>query len=175
MITNVGKLYIATHEAGHAVVGLLLGAKLSEVTIVPDEDRGTLGHAVHEYGDCHLSFGGEYWWLMVRAITALAGQAAVVRLGYNDTEKEAWGAENDYFNAVNYLCSITGSDVIELVGKACATARLIVDMAWDSIRTVAQMLINSGSITEVEIREALDLSSMLSVNCSHTSAHHNRL
>ena len=139
-------------------MGLLLGAKLSKVTIVPDEERGSLGHAVHDFGDRHLSFGGEYWRLMVRAITTLAGHAAVVRLGYNEPENEAWGAENDYCNAVNYLCAITGSDIIELVGKACATARLIVDMAWDSIRTVAQMLMDSGTITEVDIRKALDLS-----------------
>src|SRR5262245_21372656 len=111
VIIKVGKLYIATHEAGHAVVGLLLGAKLSEVTIVPDEDRGTLGHAIHDHGDRHLSFGGEYGWLMVRAITALAGPAAAIRLGDSDTENEVWGAENDYCNAVNYLCSITGSDI----------------------------------------------------------------
>lgn len=40
-------LYAATHEAGHAVVGLLLGKPLDVVTIEPDVNTG---HAITDHG-----------------------------------------------------------------------------------------------------------------------------
>ena len=37
-------LHIAVHEAGHAVIGRVLGMECGPVTIVPDDD--SLGHSI---------------------------------------------------------------------------------------------------------------------------------
>lgn len=36
----------AIHEAGHAVIGRVLGLKCGQVTIIPDEINGEAGHAI---------------------------------------------------------------------------------------------------------------------------------
>lgn len=152
--------YVAIHEAGHAVVGMLLGATLDEVTILPNEDKGSAGHAINDHGIPLHHIGGEDWGLMSRAICSLAGHAATIKLGHDETPEDA-GAGNDYLNARFLLDSITGGgDIAPLMARAWATTQLIVDMAWQSIEMVAEMLEEHDTITGEEIREMLDISSV---------------
>ena len=41
---SLSELAVAYHEAGHAVVAHALGRPFDYVTIIPDEDQGSLGH-----------------------------------------------------------------------------------------------------------------------------------
>ncbi len=149
--------YRAVHEAAHAVVGVLLGSPPDEVTIEPNADEGTAGHAVLNHGSPYDDRGGEDWNLMVRAITCYAGHMATLRLGYDEDYEEA-GAANDYHNALSALDSIAGGDESELqrFGEfAKQVARMMVDLAWDQIEDLAELVEHETTITREQVFEWL--------------------
>jgi hypothetical protein len=156
------KTYMATHEAAHAVVALLLGAPLKLVTIKSDEHVGSadraicvLGHAINVYGHPLNHMGGEDWALMSRAMASLAGHMATIKLGY-DEGIEAAGAEADYQEAYKFLHSITGDGDIEpLLKQTLQSTRLIVDMVWGSIELVASKLEAVKTMTGDEVAALL--------------------
>ena len=150
-------LYESTHEAGHAVVGLLLGVVQDVVTIEPDADAGNAGHVIQNHGNPYPDLGGEEWNLIVRAITCYAGHMATRRLGY-DEYCIAAGAENDYRDAAFACHSIAGPDddrCAELQESASETARMMVDLCWDQIRCVAEELEEKRTLTGADVEEIL--------------------
>ncbi len=156
-MTEQPQEYVAIHEAGHAVVGLLLGKPLDVVTIEPDVDAGNAGHAITDHGDPYADLGGEDWNLMVRAISAYAGHMATIRLGCNEDCVEA-GAENDYMEAAFACDSIAGPDedyCAELQKSASETARMMVDMCWSQIRLLASALEEQRTIAGADVLDLL--------------------
>jgi len=151
--------YVAIHEAGHAVVGLLLGSPLDVVTIEADVDEGSAGHAVNAHGKPHLDLGGDDWNLMVRAISAYAGCMATRRLGHAEDYIEA-GAEDDYRKAAFACDSISGGDedrCADLQESARETARMMVEMCWGQIELLASALEEKHTLTGAEVEEILKL------------------
>ncbi len=147
----------ATHEAAHAVIGQLLGKPLETVTIEPDVDEGTAGHAITDHGKPFYDLGGDYWNLMVRAITSYAGHMATRRLGYDEDYVEA-GAENDYKDAALACHSIAGPDedyCAELQKSASETARMLVDMCWSQIPLLASALEEQQTIAGADVLDLL--------------------
>ncbi len=148
-------LYDSTHEAGHAVVGLLLGVSQDVVTIEADAAAGNAGHVIQNHGSPYLDLGGENWNLMVRAITSYAGHMATLRLGYDEDYIEA-GAENDYRDAAFACHSIAGPDedyCAELQKSASDTARMMVDLCWGQIELVASALEETHTLSGAEVEE----------------------
>jgi len=156
MVSNNSQ-YVAIHEAGHAVIGLLLGSPLDVVTIEADVDEGSAGHAINEHGKPHVDPGGDNWNLMVRAITAYAGCMATRRLGYDEDYIEA-GAEDDYRNAAFACDSISGGDedrCAELQESARETAHMMVEMCWGQIELLASALEENRTLSGAEVEEIL--------------------
>ncbi len=84
----------AVHEAGHAVVGLVTGMDVIELSIIPDDERNTTGGTVIEGGDQLVrdvvagdswgftpeEYAAAYGWLDGRVLTTLAGATAEQRV-----------------------------------------------------------------------------------------------
>jgi ATP-dependent Zn protease len=44
---NVSTYSTAIHEAGHAVMAYNLGVRFTEISVIPDEEQGSLGEISH--------------------------------------------------------------------------------------------------------------------------------
>jgi len=101
----------AYHEAGHAVAGYLLHISFGYVTIIPDEDKGSLGYILYD------GLGEDFQpdvdepeevrrKLEPRILCALAGEAAEHR--FSGT-RNLPGASGDYLSVLNSVMYVCGS------------------------------------------------------------------
>lgn len=145
----------AIHEAGHAVVGHLLGSPVEFISIVPDTERGTDGHSINLRDDPASTPFGDNWNRAASAIAFYAGHMATIRMGY-DEDFEAAGAYGDYCKAEAEILDISGGNPNdELKNRLLDAANLIVEMTWGNIELIAEHLEEQQTIDGKDIPELL--------------------
>lgn len=157
MSTNAELKRTAIHEAGHAVVQIVLDLGCKTVSIEPDDESA--GRSTHggEWGrqptkpgeedddtaTLRLFAEGEFW--LRHAVADHAGAEAVRRSGY-----PLWfeGADTDYRNAGDALDHVTGDewsrDLLGLLAKR--RCQVLVEHYWPEIQAIAKKLLRSRTI-----------------------------
>lgn len=151
----------AVHEAGHAIVGWVVGRQaLTQISIEPDEAEGTLGHVtrrrMYRKAALRLELGGDDILPVVLPLVqaCFAGVIAERRVG----RRHNWaGARTDLSSAADLVARLGGS--------ARATAALSkwqwieteerVSFWFPAIEELAERLIESRTLTGRDAREAI--------------------
>lgn len=145
----------AYHEAGHAVTALHLGMKFKYVTIVPDLEKGSVGHIRHQRGLTeHAVDNISRDKLEKHLKCTLAGNAVEKKLtGRYDNV----GASGDHEFAADLVFRVFGSPEIAnayLKYISLATTALVnTDHIWEIIEKVAQQLLERKTLTQDEVFE----------------------
>lgn len=159
--------FTAVHEAGHAVADVLLGHRLVHVTIMPNADAGTLGHAKAKAAPS--LFAAEGWsyapaYLLRRMMVAVwAGPLAEMRAReaagcpacYEDMGVNAGGGSMDgddptITDLAIALESCFGVEAERERGRWHATQLL--DAAWPAVESVTAALLQQGTLSSREVR-----------------------
>ncbi|MEO8631474.1 MAG: hypothetical protein ABI612_25770 [Betaproteobacteria bacterium] len=140
------------HEAGHAVLQIVLGLGCQHVAIVPDYEDMSAGSATHagEYPqdeDAELMklLAPDSFWLR-HAVALYAGAEAVRRAGYKDWRA---GADSDYREAVDEINKITGDEqsIDALFTLAKRRTEILMEHYWPEIEAVVQSLSESKTLS----------------------------
>jgi len=145
---------IPVHEAGHAVLHIMLGLGCEHVTIVPDEDSAGAtfheGELAEESEDMRAVAEEEF--LLRHAAALYAGAEAVRQLG-----AKHWrvGADNDYYHATDAINRISGDPkAVDLLFKlAKRRSFLLVKHYWPEITALANQLEKARTLTGDQARE----------------------
>ena len=150
----------AYHEAGHAVIGRVLELTCDQVSIIPDTDDDSAGHAIiadpwrtmwdweqrERYRDARQAFRGTIMARMAGAETECEffGQC---RGGDGDDRREiAWLMDSRY-------AEIPVDDWDRLEARLRAQARRLVRRHRDTIERVATALMEHETLTGDEVRD----------------------
>ena len=154
----------AYHEAGHAVAHFARGRRIDRVSIVPDEDGGSLGHVRGR-----ILLDTEKWRAGIREfdtprerraaedtiIAALAGPIAEAKL---TGRRNRAGAAGDYERVGDLLDALDDGD------DAVAAAHLnflevlaaqLIDRYWPLVEVLAEELLARGTLSGSAVREVL--------------------
>jgi len=156
MPKDLASRHTAVHEAGHAVLHIVLGLGCKRVTIVPDTDSAGAtfhgGEFPEESEEMWTFAEGEFW--LRHAAAMYAGAEALRRLG---VKKKNWrvGAGEDYYNATDAINRISGdAKAIDLLFKlAKRRAVLLVKYYWPEITALANQLEKARTLTGDQARE----------------------
>jgi ATP-dependent Zn protease len=145
----------AYHQAGHAVVAVVLGLKIGRrgVTIVPDNGRGTLGYAnitvqLRERPDGATSARTrariEAW-----AVAHLAGDVAERKFN----GRRRLGGHSDLLRAFDLLEYISTSveQFDARLRVAYVGARDLIEDNWPSVQAVAEELLSKKTLSADEV------------------------
>ncbi len=142
----------AYHEAGHAVVALVLGRQVHHVSVLPNRDR---------LGVCEFrkpSFRPTEDWVEREILISLGGIAAEAR----HTGVHAWGSAGRDFQYVHELAVARAGErraeryTMRMLSKA---EHLIAqEDNWRAIELIAKALLASGSISGRAARHFFELS-----------------
>lgn len=132
---------VAYHEAGHAVVALILGRPVQLVTVLPDKKR--LGRV--EFGKGKTKPTDD--WLEREILIALAGVAAEAR----HTGRYCWeGAQQD-LQGVQRLASLRAGDQKweRLTRRMLSKVEHMLEQEehWQAVNAIAAELIKHGEIS----------------------------
>jgi hypothetical protein len=173
---------VAIHEAGHAVVHLTRGHAVHAITAVPDEERGSLGHVLHEQTIerrmraeepdwCGMAAEGvpqeeigrrmEEWDRLTgddvpgQAAACVAGEVAE-RIAFGSAEPEGLGGD---YAALADLCLHAGGPDDEarqrIQADALALAEKILSERWPGVVSLAHALDERKTLTGAEAEEEL--------------------
>jgi hypothetical protein len=140
----------ALHEAGHVVAAFVLGFSIESVTINRNGDAlgaTTLRGVPERFDDMDQ--------LERYVVMLLAGRAAVVRAGVDETLAERIGGPNDLEAARDRL-RVHGCYVDEVIVRLHRRANEIVDVRFESIRAVAEALATKRVLVHEDIVRLLD-------------------
>jgi len=144
---------IAYHEAGHVVVGHLLGLQLLDTDILPDDDGGR-GHA-------HFAHPGRWFQPERGALTArekdliervlttfMAGPAAESRYGEPDAEGSGYDLDQSLREWVTYIAETAHDRDAALRGfLERATGIVQRSDAWDAVQALAAALLREERLS----------------------------
>ncbi len=137
-VYNVATAY---HEAGHAVVALVLGRPVQRVSILPDRVR--LGHCEFKKG----KFKPSEDWLEREILIALGGVAAEARL----TGEYAWGGASQDYRYVHGLAvqRAGAKQAPRLEQRLLAKAEHILgqESNWRAVELIAAELLVHGVLS----------------------------
>jgi hypothetical protein len=154
----------ALHEAGHAVLHVMLGVGCKHVTIVPDAECAGASFHGGEYGHGAIDpddedddvavlrmFAEDAFWLR-HATAAYAGAEALRRSGLSNYEV---GAEQDMRDAVDAINRITGDaeSIDTLFAVAKRRCIVLVEYYWPEIEQVAKALIESRTVSGEQVEK----------------------
>lgn len=145
----------ALHEAGHAVLHVILGIGCKSVTIVPDGEfagailhRGEHGHHDDKVENL-LECAEDSFWLR-HAVASYAGAEALHRSGISNYQV---GAEQDMRDVTDAIEQITSDaetiDALYIVAKRRCLA--LVEHYWPEIDRVAKALVDSRTLTGEQV------------------------
>jgi ATP-dependent Zn protease len=145
-------VWTAFHEAGHVVVGLLFGIKFEGVTIIRDDETGSLGHI---YPSLNLDVSGLKRSLIEQKIQYLfAGEMA-------ERKARKWASGNgflkDYMTAAR-LANGFYDDVdsrAEFLMEMIEKARILIAENWPSVEAIQKELFIKKNLSITEIKQIL--------------------
>jgi hypothetical protein len=146
----MSKRQTAYHEAGHAALGIDLGLTLVSVTIVPDVEQKTRGHARWRADPRWFDSGCQDLrsrdWLERRVLVLFAGMEAVTRLtGRRSRER----AGNDIGEIIERSLHVYRPPVLtRFMGFMLArtTAWMMEDHNWRKVEAVAAELLAHDTV-----------------------------
>ena len=150
---------VAYHEAGHAVVHILYGHPIAEITIKPDPVQESLGHVVSIYGgiianQCVADDALQMELLRQMARASFAGLAAE-RL-YN-AEADPAGAEGDDWHAADLADAFClGKDPVLWQRRQAAAATALVRKHRVAVRDVAEALLRRKTLAPSLARKIVE-------------------
>lgn len=142
---------IAHHEAGHAVVEVVLGTVPDYVTIVQD---GSAGGASGHTGGHKMVHGPSGFDQMT---VSYAGYAAHVKFAPHAEERARIGAQPDFEKAKQCMSSYRtspGEPEALMASKRSEAARLV-DEHWPAIQRVAQALVVEKTIDSARLQQLI--------------------
>ena len=158
---------LACHEAAHAVIGTVLGLDVHQVSVRPRQE--TWGHTEYEpppefvdaaEGQIDTSHPAAASWLEAKAICGLAGprmhETVLLNIDQEATfDDEAGWRVDEHYVELNcaYLCEATGRDAEEVVNSVEDRTRELIMAHGDTIKAVAQVLGEQGSLPGEQLRE----------------------
>ena len=148
----------AVHEAGHAVIGRVLGFPCGRATIVPDPDKGTEGCA-------QVDTSLETWFNCesTRSEFVLHRASIIVSLAAEEAEMDVLGSASDGYDADNesvMLCAMEMSDVAldpdqRVMQRLRRQTARLVRKHRDKIERVAAALMERRTLSGGEIDELM--------------------
>lgn len=144
----------AYHEAGHVILGALLGIEWNSVTILPNEDKGLSGEAVQ----CALPDDRKH---PEQVLMLLAGHVAEAKYSGRPTVDN--GAKHDMREVMEAIATWdcftygrVGADPDPIlfgatVTRATQVAMEIVECVWPAIEVFAEVLLERRQLTKPEI------------------------
>lgn len=150
------KWQTAIHEAGHAVVGRVLGIRCGYVTITADAESS--GHSItpdiwdimgdwEAHGLFRRSERSAY---IARIVTFMAGTQAVLQLKPEDDID--LGDDNDRYQV---MCMLDSEGLMSREDRLTRMTRQIVQRHWAKIEAVARKLLESRSLESNEVDQLL--------------------
>jgi len=165
---SVARAPIAYHEAGHVVVGHLLGLQLLDTDILPD-DEGGRGHTHFAHPGSWFQPRGGFLTererdLIERVLTTfLAGLAAESRFGHADPDGSGYDMDESLHEWVSYVAQTVEERSAALSGFLERAATMIEpSQVWGAIEAVATSLLEQehldGSMAAQIVVDALGTS-----------------
>jgi ATP-dependent Zn protease len=158
VIAAVARAVVAHHEAGHAAINLWFQQTVDRVSIVPEEE--VAGHAeIDRGGDEALRYGDDEFKRQVtferRIMAAMAGEVAQRRFAPRSVRRQH-GA-TDRIMVADYLDELEcPTEKIRVAYERLLRLRTeaLINRLWDSVERIAALLLERGTITGEEAREA---------------------
>ena len=151
----------AYHEAGHAVVALLLGSKVRKITIAPEQearDAGTVGYITRTpltRNSIEWDLSGPNRWRVEKDVECLlAGEIAQRQFAPHSVRRYHGSA--DRHAAVNLLSYISGPDTLHLYYKLLSrwTSNLLCNsFNWKIVQSLATTLLDEGTMSRKRVRQ----------------------
>lgn len=153
---------LAYHEAGHAVAAYLVHRRFTEVSIISDPDKNTLGHCstawVPTFAPDVDSSPKTRNQVEARIITSLGGPVAENLLTGRTVSLERSSDIHDALNLSGYVCG-DEKEESAYVNWLWECTRLLLGRHWAAIQALAQELVKRRRIGErlarKTIREAM--------------------
>lgn len=153
----------AYHEAGHAVAAFLMRRRVLSVTIVPDEDAGSLGH--NRYGvlpNIHPDYEIDSRTVRVierEIVVSLAGWAAEARLDASARREASYLGDDDWHKAYDLATYVTGSpeEMEAYVNWLWVRAKYMIALPpqWAAVKGLASDLLERRRIGGRRVREVI--------------------
>lgn len=143
-----GRIITAHHEAGHAVLGLIVGREIDYVTIVPESGIWMPdGRPAVSLGYTHFVSTPDVTRheVLMSAVHTFGGAAAEIRLGKHVPE----GCQDDINEAAGMVAQL-GGDTPALLEEMFDTAMALMDRddVWRGVRALARALLKESPRTE---------------------------
>ena len=178
---------VAYHEAGHAVLHLILRLPLRQATIIPNQSKGSAGHvtggtiplwirSIAHYGDAW-----EYPRALSRTLSEICALKAGHTAGRRATRRANWyGAKGDRLQAHDWIFLLVPERRLKearaLDNWLEARTTRLVKAHWKAIEGVAQELLQKRSLKGQEIRNIVQATAPAAVpEPSSSSSEHQQL
>jgi hypothetical protein len=143
--------FTAVHEAGHTVADYVLGHGPDVVTIEPNREEGTAGHAHQLDGDVMTEEG-----LRNIAVSLFAGECAALLSG-EGAEIASWGAAGDQDTTEFRIFWLrdTEEERVQLLADLRAETEALLRKHWWRVGVVARLLLKHRTLDWDELSEIL--------------------
>jgi hypothetical protein len=161
-MANLNAESTAYHEAGHAVVGYVLGLEVGSVSIIPDaESQGRVFAPLEDQRRYEID-GDEY--LEGHLVTLFAGVKAVelhfgTEVDSDDPNTDLSILQSDYGQAGDIVLTLAGSDPerqYEVSERARGRADSLVCGHWPAVQAVAQALLIRKELSGGELEDLIE-------------------
>lgn len=152
------ELLTAYHEAGHAVMGNLVGLEIIELSIIPDEAQSKLGCCHHSiYDDFHPEYFSD-------AETPVKTKNIILLLVAGAVSEEiltgTWdnGADLDLQRA-NYLALLMASnddEIKEIFNNRWREAYALIEQNWETVEKLAFKLVETKQLKWEQIKTIIN-------------------
>lgn len=153
----------AHHEAGHAVVAVVLGITIKQVSIAPNEE--SLGNCIHP-DVCQFGYRGAYSRRRIARDCIIVSYAGVEAEKIFDSKAEEWCSLEDEGNAFNLSrefsvlprgCRCVGDEAhLEFLAKLQSEARRLVRKHWPAVEALADALIQKQRVSGEEASRIIE-------------------
>lgn len=140
--------FTAFHEAGHVVAAVLFGINIEWVTIIPDEETGSLGHI-------HPSLSLDTSGLKRSSIEQKIQYLFAGEMAERKARKRASGIGfvKDYYNAGGLAESLykNTDSRVEFLRKMIEKAKILISENWASVEAIKVELLIKKKLYKPEI------------------------